>query len=615
MLQHHRSATRQCESTPGVLPSQATVSTVAAGLAFGFVALLATASSALAGGTVQADIDNRNGSIQASDNVDDPAEYDFNIDSRNEYDPLNISQTVQENGRTASLVHMSQWFGADPPTSTTGITISEAYTVSKPIGPGFANGSESTQVSLTVTGASGGGLPWKFSGMLTETNADAVITLVGPGVNLTHSTTSTWDTPVNLLNGEYTLSITLSIAVNTNPAASKSIDLSVTLEDNSLAAASGIIINPANGHRYQLVEPAGWDDYVTFAAAQAFGGTFGCPATINDGFENQWVRCYLASNVPTIDAGAAFSNWVGLNDVDSEGTFEWWCAEPVTYTNWLPGEPNNGGNSDFTELLGDSGQWRDRGAAATEYGVVEFEFIVCGTGGGCFSTHAAPGCNNESCCQTVCFTDNFCCETSWDSTCVNEANWLCSPGILAGPILNPTNMHNYYLLETGAWSEAQEKAQSLNGYLATINNAAENTWVLNNVSRFDGDMTRICFIGFNDQLVEGTFQWVNHGATPYINWAAGEPNNSGGIEHFAEMLPDGTWRDNDNTGSAGFTTFAIVEVPCLGDFDGNDMVDGGDLGQLLGAWSTADKTTDLNRDGVVNGADLGLLLGGWGSCE
>ncbi|MFO0874115.1 MAG: lectin-like protein [Phycisphaerales bacterium] len=326
------------------------------------------------------------------------------------------------------------------------------------------------------------------------------------------------------------------------------------------------------------------------------------------------MRCYLASNVPNIDGGLPFSNWIGLNDVASEGNFVWWCAEPVNYTNWQPGEPNNGGNSDFTELLGDTGQWRDRGNAAVEYGVVEYEFIVCGTGGGCFSTHAAPGCNNESCCQTVCFIDNFCCNNSWDGVCVNEANGLCNAPVLAGPFLNPANKHNYYLLDTGAWSEAQERAQTLHGYLATINNAAENTWVLNNVSRYDGDMTRSCFIGYNDQLVEGTFQWVDHATSTYTNWAAGEPNNSGGVENFAEMMPNGKWNDNDNTGTVDFSTFAIVEVPCLGDLDGNGTVDGGDLGLLLGAWNTTDKAADLNQDGVVDGSDLGLLLGGWGVC-
>src|SRR5690606_8266366 len=52
---------------------------------------------------------------------------------------------------------------------------------------------------------------------------------------------------------------------------------------------------------------------------------------------------------------------------------------------------------------------------------------------------------------------------------------------------------------------------------------------------------------------------------------------------------------------------------CVGDLNDNGVVDGADLGILLGNWLGAG-CGDLNVDGVVNGADLGMLLGSWGSC-
>ena len=52
---------------------------------------------------------------------------------------------------------------------------------------------------------------------------------------------------------------------------------------------------------------------------------------------------------------------------------------------------------------------------------------------------------------------------------------------------------------------------------------------------------------------------------------------------------------------------------CLGDLNHDGVVNGADLGILLGQWG-ASTTADLNNDGLVTGADIGLLLGAWGTC-
>jgi len=54
--------------------------------------------------------------------------------------------------------------------------------------------------------------------------------------------------------------------------------------------------------------------------------------------------------------------------------------------------------------------------------------------------------------------------------------------------------------------------------------------------------------------------------------------------------------------------------PCVGDLNGDGVVDGADLGVLLSAWGGAGGA-DLNGDGVIDGADLGILLSAWGACE
>ncbi len=50
----------------------------------------------------------------------------------------------------------------------------------------------------------------------------------------------------------------------------------------------------------------------------------------------------------------------------------------------------------------------------------------------------------------------------------------------------------------------------------------------------------------------------------------------------------------------------------VGDLNGDGIVNGADLGLLLGAWGVCGGCAeDINGDGLVNGADLGLLLGDW----
>jgi hypothetical protein len=47
------------------------------------------------------------------------------------------------------------------------------------------------------------------------------------------------------------------------------------------------------------------------------------------------------------------------------------------------------------------------------------------------------------------------------------------------------------------------------------------------------------------------------------------------------------------------------------DLNGDGVVNGADLGFMLGGWGQPG-ITDINQDGTTNGADLGQLLGSWG---
>ncbi len=99
------------------------------------------------------------------------------------------------------------------------------------------------------------------------------------------------------------------------------------------------VVNPANGHAYYLLEAATWTD--SQAEAILLGGDL---VTINDADEDAWV--FNTFHVENRNL------WIGLNDAEEEGTWVWVSEEPVTYTNWYPGEPNNAGDEDYAHLDG-----------------------------------------------------------------------------------------------------------------------------------------------------------------------------------------------------------------------------------------------------------------------
>jgi hypothetical protein len=132
---------------------------------------------------------------------------------------------------------------------------------------------------------------------------------------------------------------------------------------------AGPFFNPANGSTYYLLNPSNWD----FAQAQAvaMGGNL---ATIRNMDENEFLRAQVLG----FD-GQDRRGWIGLNDVEVEGQFVWVSGEPVVFTNWDPGEPNNNpAPENYVEMFGSNGHWNDanQNASTTRWGIVE---ITAGT--------------------------------------------------------------------------------------------------------------------------------------------------------------------------------------------------------------------------------------------
>ncbi|HMN96138.1 MAG TPA: S8 family serine peptidase [Phycisphaerales bacterium] len=67
------------------------------------------------------------------------------------------------------------------------------------------------------------------------------------------------------------------------------------------------------------------------------------------------------------------------------------------------------------------------GIPRADAAVIEALFgAICPGSGNCYASNGSPGCSNDSCCMSVCPLDPFCCNTTWDGLCASLAVSLCA---------------------------------------------------------------------------------------------------------------------------------------------------------------------------------------------
>lgn len=158
------------------------------------------------------------------------------------------------------------------------------------------------------------------------------------------------------------LSCPANITVPTNPnTCDATVTYPITVMDNCSAVLESIVgfslIGTFNGHTYFASNTSKtW--MAAYNDAMALGGHL---VTIESAAENQ----FLPTNQ---------MYWIGLTDQFTEGNYVWVTGEPVVYTNWNSGEPNNQGNEDFvhTNYL-NAYNWNDEDSGMTMRYIIEFD--------------------------------------------------------------------------------------------------------------------------------------------------------------------------------------------------------------------------------------------------
>ena len=405
-----------------------------------------------------------------------------------------------------------------------------------------------------------------------------------------------------------------------------------------------------NGSTYLLTSYGTWQE--AQAQAQSLGGNL---VTINSQAEQDWLVSTFGVNQTL---------WIGLTDEVTEGTFKWVSGEISTYTNWLPGEPNNGWDGeDYVEMnFGSPGKWNDSSSNQFRRGIVEITNIspsitlavspssvtedgttnlvyiftrtgattnfltvnygITGTANSSDYTGATPGTGKTitfaAGSSTAILTINPTEDTTVESDETVALTLALGTGYTVGtttavtgtitnddstnPIFN-YNGSQYTLTSYGTWQEAQAQAQSLGGNLVTINNQAEQDWL---VSTFGGNEQ--LWIGLTDEVTEGQFKWTSGETSTYTNWYGGQPDNGGPNGEDYVVLNYGSagkWNDypNDSSSFRGIVEIKQPVTPITGT-DGDDSLNGTDGNDTLVGFS--------GNDTLNGGAGSDILIGGTG---
>jgi hypothetical protein len=114
-----------------------------------------------------------------------------------------------------------------------------------------------------------------------------------------------------------------------------------------------------------------------------------------------------------------------------------------------------------------------------------------------------------------------------------------------GWVYNESNGHYYTVTHPESRWNAQAEAERLGGNLVTINDAAENAWLVGASGFFSGDER--FWVGLSDELEEDVWVWTDGDTADYRNWMDDEPNDYGDGKDFVELTADGFWNDQEGS--------------------------------------------------------------------
>ncbi|KAI6661354.1 hypothetical protein LOD99_10021 [Oopsacas minuta] len=282
------------------------------------------------------------------------------------------------------------------------------------------------------------------------------------------------------------------------------------------------------------------------------------------------------------------SCWIGLNDINGEGTYIWADGSDSIYRNWAPGEPNNLGDEDCVHTYGNP-NWNDQECAdiltcyfcsthvnvfgemigSTPSPLSDNAILITDTTLYCVTenmntpevmwsyvdlsgirtdltatTDASTGVSTIQVVTTQ--PGSYSCEVTEDggtsrmyTAIMTDTNEYTVPTTGCDAISNEGTCFSYFTSTGVNWTDARVQCVSSGYDLATVISTEENTLMYGTLTG-----STSCWIGLNDINGEGTYIWADGSDSIYRNWAPGEPNNLGD-EDCVHTYGNPNWNDQE----------------------------------------------------------------------
>ncbi|TMQ06211.1 MAG: tandem-95 repeat protein, partial [Deltaproteobacteria bacterium] len=135
-----------------------------------------------------------------------------------------------------------------------------------------------------------------------------------------------------------------------NAAPGDGCEANCRLTCGSGTGADRATVDAASGHCFAAFDGVQHSYQEAAAMCAALGGHL--PTITSESEDDAAFAAVRAGDTP----------WLGADDIAVEGAFHWTTGEPLGYSNFDPGKPDNAGNADCVQYLAD-GAWSDAGCS------------------------------------------------------------------------------------------------------------------------------------------------------------------------------------------------------------------------------------------------------------